>query len=111
MSKKVSLANRKRTKDLVKGASIDPQVSQKHEELLALKTETVTATTPVDKHFNEVKHLVENLKARWLTFNETTNDNCLQYSRQAQHDMLVDAIKSVLAAPELNRINKSPRRQ
>ena len=97
MSKKVSLANRKRTKDLVKGRRVDPKVDQKHEELLALKTETITATTPVDKHFNEVKKLVEDLKTHLIKFNETNSHHRLQYSRQAQHDMIVDEIKSVLA--------------
>lgn len=97
MSKKVSLANRKRTKDLAKGGRVDPKVDQKHEELLALKPETITATTPVVKHFDEVRKLVEALKAYLIGFNETSSDHRLQYSRQAQHDMLMDEIKSVLA--------------
>ena len=102
MPKKVSLANRKRTKELG-----NANASQnKLEELLALRSETSQPGTRADKHFNEVETLVKQLQDKWAELSVPSSHNRLQYSRQQQHDLLVADLKATLLKKAESSVNR-----
>ena len=92
MSKKASLANRKRASELGDMNTAE----HKHEELLALQSETAKPGSRADKHFNEVRELVKHLQQKFVELCQQSSENRLMYSRQQQHDLLVEEIKQML---------------
>ena len=106
MSKKVSLQDRKRTKDLMD----DEVIQDKHEQLLELKelqeapAEEVFTLAPepievtkqhatTSQHFGEARQLADKLQQFFEGLNANSTNNRLAMSRQEQHDCLMDELR------------------
>ena len=96
MSKKVSLANRRRIQEMAHDVST---AEAKRAELLSLKASSqddCIPQTPVAQHQDEVRRLVANLQALYADISSRGDYNRLQFSRQIQHDMLIAEIRQAM---------------
>ncbi len=96
MSKKVTLANRRRIQEMAHDVST---AQSKREELLSLKAagqDDCTPQTPVAQHQDEVRHLVASLQALYADISSRGDHNRLQFNRQIQHDMIIAEIRQAM---------------
>lgn len=96
MSKKVTLANRRRIQEMAHDVST---AESKHEELLSLKAAgqaDCIPQTPVAQHQDEVRCLVASLQALYADISSRGDHNRLQFSRQIQHDMIIAEIRQAM---------------